>query len=613
LSPRTQDSDFRNEAALAAPDAAVRNADAANHYRERREVERAMTTARAASRLCPVCRTRTEDSEQIFCAECQQLLPEAPPLEGRYALESSLGEGGFGHTYRAHDTRTGKPVAIKRVPLAQNGQNVSTTRKYFERELRLLSDLNTPGHPNIPEVLDTFSDEGAEYLVMKYVTGDTLRLKLQTMGSVPWTEVSTLLEQLLSALDYMHTRPEPVVHGDIKLDNIIEDETGRLFLVDFGLSRQQSRQGSWITDSGAAAGTPVFSSWDHWRGGPSPMSDMYALAMTAYVLLAGATTYTEMLRREQFSSDRFTPHPGLTLDEVRALKIPDDVQDLMLAATATEPRERPPAAEFLERLKATRESKLRAGIGPMTVTRPLVFPRGDAARTETEFASLADHHLDESLDFLYKDDTLVRWLETQCFRADLAHTVREIREQYPDHREALELVLQTLNPRRPAPKLIFDPPQLTVRRSFFSRSLRGQFVISNKGPGYAHLRLAGSHKKLKVTPDELALELNESHVVEISAPGNTLGRGKPLRLALQMARAKQSLEEEQAIEVTPMPWWYRIREVVMLAVTAAVGLWVYVAVDTWGRCVLQQNYIFLGCYLPPPGQVILFLQNLFVR
>jgi hypothetical protein len=80
-----------------------------------------------------------------------------------------------------------------------------------------------------------------------------------------------------------------------------------------------------------------------------------------------------------------------------------------------------------------------------------------------------------------------------------------------------------------------------------------------------------------------------------------------------MARAKQSLEEEQAIEVTPMPWWYRIREVVMLAVTAAVGLWVYVAVDTWGRCVLQQNYIFLGCYLPPPGQVILFLQNLFVR
>ena len=175
------------------------------------------------------------------------------------------------------------------------------------------------------------------------------------------------------------------------------------------------------------------------------------------------------------------------------------------------------------------------------------------------------------------------------------------------------MVLQTLNPRRPAPKLIFDPTPLTVKRSFFSRSLRGQFVISNKGPGYAHLTLSGSHKKMKVTPSELALELNESQVVEINALGNVAGRSKPLRLNLQMARAKQPLEEEQPVEVTPMPWWYRIRELVMLVMTAALGLWVYVAATTWGQCVVQQNFVFLGCYLPSPQQAILFLQSLWVR
>ncbi len=562
-------------------------------------------------RACSVCGHETSESERIFCGECQQLLPDAPPLDSRYHLERSLGEGGFAHTYLAHDIRTRKPVAIKRVELAAHSPDqTNTLRVFFERELKLLAGLNTPGHANIPEVLDTFADARAEYLVMKYVTGETLKQKLYANGPMAWDDLSPRLAQVLAALHYMHSRPEPVVHGDVKLDNIIEDDTGRLFLVDFGLARQQSIPGSWSTESGAAAGTPGFASWDHWRGGPSPRSDVYATGMTAYLMLAGLGIYPDIVRREQISGQRFTPHPGLAHADFEELELPTPVQELLLAATATEPANRPSAAEFLDRLIAIRDAKSRPS-GPLTVTRPLIFPGGDAAHTEAEFAMLADHHVDEALDFLYNDDALARWLEGQCFRADLAETVRDMREKYLDEHEALELCLQTLDPRRPAPVLHIEPDPLIVARSFFTRTGRGEFTIVNKGPGYARVELRASSDKVKLTPNLLELELNDVQTVKIVAPPRTVRKSKnraPLKLELQTVRAKGQHTESYPIKIARQPGWYYIRETAMLAVMAAAGLWLLTVGATWWPCVSAQSDLN-GCQLPTIQQSLDLLQT----
>ncbi len=563
-------------------------------------------------RTCPICGHETAQNDKIFCGECQQLLPDSPPLDSRYQLGRSLGEGGFAHTYLANDIRTRKPVAIKRVELAPSSPDqTNTIRRFFERELKLLAGLNTPGHANIPEVLDTFADDRAEYLVMKYVTGETLKQKLYAQGPVKWGDLSLLVEQMLSALSYMHSRPEPVVHGDVKLDNIIEDDTGRLFLVDFGLARQQSSRGSWSTDSGAAAGTPGFASWDHWRGGPSPMSDVYAVGMTTYLMLAGLGIYPDLVRREQITGQRFTPHAGLTPADFEELELPDDVRELLLAATTTEPAGRPTAAQFLDRLIAIREAKNRPGnTAPVTVTRPLVFPGGDAAHTEAEFSMLADHHLDEALDFLLNDDALARWLEAQCFRADLAEAVRNIREKHDDEHEALELCLQTLDPGRLAPTLIVEPDPLTVARSFFTRTGRGEFTLVNKGPGYARVELRASNDKVKLTPDVLELELNDRQMVKIVAPPRTVRRSKnrvPLKLELQTERVNGLRTESYPIKISVQPRWYAVRETVMIAMMVVAGLWLLTVGAVWWPCVAAQGNLS-GCQLPTIQQSLNLLQ-----
>jgi serine/threonine protein kinase len=555
-------------------------------------------TAPPGQRWCLSCRTPIENPSQVFCANCGTHLPDAPPLDGRYEIGDSLGEGGFGHTYLAQDTRTRKPVAIKRVPRRNlMGDRAMLTPQHFDRELKLLSELNTPGHPNIPEVLDTFSDDQADYLVMKYITGQTLKKKLEVNGPLPWETVGPILEQVLSALAYMKAQPEPVVHGDVKPNNLIEDETGRLFLVDFGMARRKSAGGNWATESDSVAGTPGFASWDLWRGGPSPASDTYALGMTAYVLMAGLESYDTLIDREHVSDQRFTPHPGLTMEILQRIDVSDVVRDMLCAATASEPRERPTADDWLNNLIGQRGRKNTGLVSASSFAqRPLYFPNGSAAQNELEFVALADKQLKIATEFLYQDDTLARWLEMQCFRADLAQVVREIREEYPDRHEAFEYTLQALDPNRHPPQLTFEP-SLELNPSFFSRGGNGHYTLTNQGPGYARLTLASPIKGLKVEPKEVLLGPDESQVVSLSASANTLSKNKDLGgLTVTMQQLVEPYIQKWPITAKPAPWWFILREVILLLVIIALGLFIWSAVQNWLPCTLANG--FAAC--PPP-------------
>lgn len=558
-------------------------------------------TAAPDQRWCLSCRRPVEGKDQVFCANCGTLLPNAPNLDGRYEIGDSLGEGGFGHTYLALDTRTRKPVAIKRVPrrnMMGDRANAPVPAQ-FNRELSLLAELNTPGHPNIPEVLDTFSDNQADYLVMKYITGQTLKRKLETTGPLAWEQVYPILEQVLSALAYMKAQPEPVVHGDVKPNNLIEDETGRLFLVDFGMARRKSAGGNWATESDAVAGTPGFASWDLWRGGPSPASDMYALGMTAFVLLAGLDHYDDLVQREQGLNRRFTPHAGLSLEELETINLPEPVRDMLIAATATEPNERPTASGWLTTLRTLRNLKTPILPPPLTTAqRPLYFPNGTAAQNELEFVKMADKQLSLATEFLYQDDTLARWLENQCYRSDLAHAIREIRDLYPDRHEAFEFTLQALDPNRHPAELSLAPaPEL--KRDFLTRALHGNYTITNEGPGYARIAFSNNVVKgMKISPKEVLLGPGESQEVKVSAPASALSKSKSLGdFDATITQLVEPYVKHWPLTVTPMPWWFFIRDIVFIVAAIALALFVWSAVQYWLPCTLAKG---LAACPPPP-------------
>jgi len=201
-------------------------------------------------------------------------------LDNRYRIVKLVGQGGFGAVYRAWHMSLEQPVAIK--------ENIDTgpeSQRQFEREAKLLAGLR---HPNLPRVNDHFVVPGqGQYLVMDFVEGRSLRDLLNERGGpLDEAEVLPWIRQVCEALDYLHTRTPPIIHRDVKPDNIIITSDGRAVLVDFGISKIfDPGKGTTV---GARAVTPGYSPPEQYgRGRTDARSDVYALGATLYTLLTG--------------------------------------------------------------------------------------------------------------------------------------------------------------------------------------------------------------------------------------------------------------------------------------------------------------------------------------
>src|ERR671939_461060 len=151
-------------------------------------------------------------------------------LQNRYLVVSQIGQGGMGAVYIATDQRFGSTVALK-----ETFFDDPSLRKAFEREARLLNHLR---HPALPRVSDHFMEEEGQFLVMEYIAGDDLAEKLRERGSAfPLNEVLNWADQLLDALDYLHAQEPPVIHRDIKPQNLKLTPRGHIVLLDFGLAK----------------------------------------------------------------------------------------------------------------------------------------------------------------------------------------------------------------------------------------------------------------------------------------------------------------------------------------------------------------------------------------
>jgi hypothetical protein len=234
-------------------------------------------------------------------------------LRGRYNILSQVGKGGMGTVFLAKDENLGITVAVK-----QNFFDEQRLIEAFKREARLLAGLR---HSALPQVKDYFIEGAGQYLVMEYIAGDDLGTILQKhiRGTAPAEDVKPFdvhdvvrwAEQLLDALDYLHTRSEPIVHRDIKPQNLKLAERNQIILLDFGLAKGKPLWMTRVTTTGSLYGyTPSYAPIEQIRGlGTDPRSDLYALGATLYHLLTGVPPIDSATRADAFLGREPDPLP----------------------------------------------------------------------------------------------------------------------------------------------------------------------------------------------------------------------------------------------------------------------------------------------------------------
>lgn len=231
-----------------------------------------------------------------------EALPDETTLQnGAFVIREVLGSGGFGITYRALDVRQNREVAIKelftsgccrqrnRVELVEENRRAGfeSTKTRFLEQARVLSQLR---HSNIVRVSGFFQENGTAYLVMELLVGQTLLDIVQERGALPEDQALHFLEPLSDALEVIHRLG--LLHLDIKPENVVVTEAGRVVLMDFDLVQKLHRDEELQTrplDAPSHCGTPGYAPVEQYSIATrfSPATDIYALGATLYHLLIG--------------------------------------------------------------------------------------------------------------------------------------------------------------------------------------------------------------------------------------------------------------------------------------------------------------------------------------
>ncbi len=205
-------------------------------------------------------------------------------LDGRYQIIEVLGQGGFGQTFLAQDTkRPGNPICvIKQLkPLFSAPELINKARELFNREAESLQNLGE--HDQIPRLLAYFQENQEFYLVQEYIAGQTLDEELLPGQPLAESQVIVIIKELLEILDFVHSHN--VIHRDIKPSNIIRrKQDNKLVLIDFGAVKRVTSEGSQQT---IVIGTPGYISIEQFTGQPNFCSDIYAVGMIGIQALTG--------------------------------------------------------------------------------------------------------------------------------------------------------------------------------------------------------------------------------------------------------------------------------------------------------------------------------------
>ncbi|PYP43596.1 MAG: hypothetical protein DMD42_09635, partial [Gemmatimonadetes bacterium] len=246
----------------------------------------------------------------------------------RYEVLSLAGIGGMGAVFRARHRTLGHIVAVKVLPPDVAASAMRHER--FRREATLGASLD---HPNIVRVYDFETREGISFLIMTFVRGDTFEERLRGTARVPTDQILRMVREIADALGYAHRRG--IVHRDVKPSNILLDEdSGRALLADFGIARVEGAGESSLTQPGAAIGTPGYMAPEQAASGRvDGRADLHSLAAVAFEALGGGPPAFKADRAGLVRTLR-TARPGLSTRLATAL----------VAPLAEQPNDRPATA-----------------------------------------------------------------------------------------------------------------------------------------------------------------------------------------------------------------------------------------------------------------------------
>lgn len=242
-----------------------------------------------------------------------------PEHLGKYRIDGILGRGAMGVVYRGFDEIIGRSVALKTVR-----KELLTDEERAGVILRFKNEAKAAGrliHPNIVAVFDYGEDAENAFIVMEYVSGQTLAKRLALPDPIPLAQTVTWMEQLLEAMDHAHFRG--IIHRDIKPANVIVTSDDQIKLTDFGVARIES---SSLTVMGSVIGTPHYMSPEQFLGETADArSDVFSAGVLLYQLLTrqlpfdgklSAQIMQKILAEEAPRPSQFNPSLTRDFDEV---------------------------------------------------------------------------------------------------------------------------------------------------------------------------------------------------------------------------------------------------------------------------------------------------------
>ena len=285
-------------------------------------------------------------------------------IDGRYELGASLGSGGMGEVYLAHDGVLERDVALKVLRSQYAGDEEFAER--FRREARSAASLS---HPNIVQVYDRGeAEDGTSYIAMEYVPGGTLKEQIERRGPFGDRETAAVGAQIADALGAAHERG--MIHRDIKPQNVLVTASGDLKVTDFGIARAASAVTSSAT--GAIFGTAGYISPEQALGGPvGPASDLYSLGVILYEMLTGELPFAaDNSIAVCLKHVNEPPRPPKLLNP----DIPAGIDALVLMLLAKHPKDRYGSVmELLSDLE-----RVRDGLPPTLALQATTQPLGQA-------------------------------------------------------------------------------------------------------------------------------------------------------------------------------------------------------------------------------------------
>ena len=267
-------------------------------------------------------------------ATTEPTLPAGTRL-AHYEIERVLGSGAMGTVYLAHDTALDRPVAVKvlRARLAEEASVVDR----FVREARAAARVN---HPNLTHIYFVGAEQGCRFFAMEYVPGNTFEQEVAAAGPMPLARFVDVITQSARGLAAAHGAG--VVHRDVKPSNLMLLPDGTVKVTDFGLAKSLGGDVG-ASGGGSLIGTPTYMSPEQCRGrSGDARTDVYALGLTAWFLLAGRAPFTSDSLGQMLQDQMNTPLPSIR--DLRP-ELPPGIDRVLARLCDKDPEKRPGTME----------------------------------------------------------------------------------------------------------------------------------------------------------------------------------------------------------------------------------------------------------------------------